>query len=135
MLFSFVQEFVGDPLDGVNLLMELLKMIVLTMNGKSNNENQNSQSYGRKNFKMSAMVQRKAFIDEFNCLQCLLFCCIRYTEAIRRLASSYSLYTVAVCIMSNMNKSRIVALQVSFFQIFYSKIWSIFQIIKLTVIN
>ncbi|KAK4874813.1 hypothetical protein RN001_014173 [Aquatica leii] len=100
---SFIQEFVSDPHDGVTLLLELLRTIQLSQG--SNNGNNTS-------VRIPPSMQRRALLDELTCLQCLLCCCIRYSESIRRLtASSAGLFTLAVCIMSNVNKSRIIALQ------------------------
>ncbi|KAF2888491.1 hypothetical protein ILUMI_17682, partial [Ignelater luminosus] len=104
---SFVQEFVADPHDGVTLLLELLRTIQLSQGNNSNVAN-GSNTTGR----VPPSIQRKALLDELTCLQCLLCCCVRYTESVRRLAaSSAGLFTLAVCIMSNVNKSRIIALQ------------------------
>ncbi|XP_065156527.1 uncharacterized protein mwh isoform X2 [Atheta coriaria] len=102
---SFIQEFVAEPLDGVTLLLELLRAIQLS---QSNNAPGSTGTTG----KISPAIQRRALLDELTCLQCLLYCCIRYSESIRKLtASSAGLFTLAVCIMSNVNKSRIIALQ------------------------
>lgn len=100
---SFIQEFVSDPHDGVTLLLELLRTIQLSQ-GNNNGNN----TTGR----IPPSIQRRALLDELTCLQCLLCCCIRYSESIHRLtASSAGLFTLAVCIMTNVNKSRIIALQ------------------------
>ena len=102
LTFSFVQEFVAEPLDGITLLLDLLRAIQL------------SQSQGGHNTtgKIPPSLQRRALLDELSCLQCLLLCCQRYTESIRKLtASSAGLFTLAICIMSNVTKSRILALQ------------------------
>ncbi|XP_066261828.1 uncharacterized protein mwh isoform X1 [Euwallacea similis] len=106
---SFVQEFVADPLDGVTLLLDLLRAIQLSQsNTVVNSPPGSSGTTG----KIPPSLQRRALLDELSCLQCLLNCCIRYTESLRKLiSSSAGLFTVAVCIMSNVNKSRIIALQ------------------------
>ncbi|XP_015838197.2 uncharacterized protein mwh isoform X1 [Tribolium castaneum] len=98
---SFVQEFVADPLDGITLLLDLLRAIQL------------SQSSGTTTTgKIPPSLQRRALLDELSCLQCLLLCCQRYNEAVRKLTSSSAgLFTLAICIMSNVTKSRILALQ------------------------
>ncbi|XP_075231903.1 multiple wing hairs isoform X2 [Lycorma delicatula] len=94
---SFVQEFVGDPVDGVTLLLELLRSVQL---------NQASHQG-----KIPPPILRRALVDEHSCLQCLKSC-LRCQDAPRRLASSPAgLFTIAVCIMSNVNKSRILALE------------------------
>ncbi|KAF5285565.1 hypothetical protein FQR65_LT13199 [Abscondita terminalis] len=100
---SFIQEFVSEPHDGVTLLLELLRTIQLS---QGNNNGNNTSG------RVPPSIQRRALLDELTCLQCLLCCCIRYSESVRRLtASSAGLFTLAVCIMSNVNKSRIIALQ------------------------
>uniref|UniRef100_A0A8D8YIT6 Formin-like protein 1 n=1 Tax=Cacopsylla melanoneura TaxID=428564 RepID=A0A8D8YIT6_9HEMI len=94
---SFVQEFVGDQIDGVNLLLELLKCIQATQ----------SHQQGR----APPPVLRRSLIDENACLLCLLHC-LRCQDSARILATSASgLYALAVSTMSNVTKSRITALQ------------------------
>ncbi|XP_008467675.2 homeobox protein 4 [Diaphorina citri] len=94
---SFVQEFVGDQIDGVNLLLELLKCIQATQ----------SHQQGR----APPPVLRRSLIDENACLLCLLHC-LRCQDSGRILATSSSgLYALAVSTMSNVTKSRITALQ------------------------
>lgn len=98
----------ADPLDGITLLLELLRIIQMNQ-ANNNNVTGSSNTIG----KIPPSVQKRALLDELSCLQCILCCCNRYSEAIRKLpASSTGLYTLAVCIMSNVNKSRIIALQV-----------------------
>lgn len=108
--FSFVQEFVTDPLDGITLLLDLLRAIQLSQSSSGNTHNSNgTTTIG----KIPPSVQRKTLLDELSCLQCLQCCCSRYSEAVRKLtASSAGLFTLTICIMSNVNKSRIIALQV-----------------------
>lgn len=106
---SFVQEFVADPLDGVTLLLDLLRAIQLS---QSNTVVHGPPGSTGTTGKIPPSLQRRALLDELTCLQCLLNCCVRYTESLRKLiSSSAGLFTVAVCIMSNVNKSRIIALQ------------------------
>lgn len=117
--FSFVQEFIGDPLDGVTLLLDLLRAIQLSQANNFHNTPGSSATTG----KIPPSIQRRALLDELTCLQCLYCCCLRYNDAIRKLtASSAGLFTLAVCIMSNVNKSRIIALQVKKIYIIYSKL-------------
>ncbi|CAH1116162.1 unnamed protein product [Phaedon cochleariae] len=105
---SFVQEFVADPLDGVSLLLDLLRAVHLS---QSNPAQTLSPASGAAP-KLPLAVQRRAMLDELACLQCLLSCCARDAEAVRRVVgSSAGMFTLAVCIMSNVNKSRIAALQ------------------------
>ncbi|XP_030745278.1 uncharacterized protein LOC115874313 [Sitophilus oryzae] len=106
---SFIQEFVADPLDGVSLLLDLLRAIQV---GQSNTVIHGPPGSTGTVGKIPPSLQRRALLDELSCLQCLLNCCIRYKESLRKLiSSSAGLFTVAVCIMSNVNKSRIIALQ------------------------
>ncbi|GFG36212.1 hypothetical protein Cfor_11293 [Coptotermes formosanus] len=98
-LCSFVQEFIGDPLDGVTLLLDLLRTVQLSQ--------ANHQT------RCPPPVLRRALLDENSCLQCLRSC-LRCPDAARRLsASPAGLFTLAVCIMSNVSKSRVLALEVS----------------------
>lgn len=124
--YSFVQEFIGDPLDGVTLLLELLRAIQLSQASNivpsqpSTSQNSGGTVGNSGNngpiARIPPAVQRRALLDELACLQCLHCCCLRYSDAIRRLtASSAGLFTLAVCIMSNVNKSRIMALEVPSF--------------------
>ncbi|XP_072392957.1 uncharacterized protein mwh [Diabrotica undecimpunctata] len=106
---SFVQEFVADPLDGVTVLLDLLRAIQLSQSNAGQVQN---CSPGGTTSKLSPALQRRTLLDELACLQCLYNCCVRYSESIRKLtASSAGLFTLAICIMSNVNKSRILALQ------------------------
>lgn len=96
----------SDPIDGITLILELLRSIQL------NDSNQQ--------IKVTPANHRRALLDENSCLQCLQYC-LRCEETTRRLAmSSAGLFTLAVCIMSSVSKSRILALEVrSYFSIFY----------------
>lgn len=62
---SFVQEFVAAPLDGVSLLLEVLRSIQLSQQngiGQMNATNKmNAQTY-----------QRRALLDELACLYVIL---------------------------------------------------------------
>ncbi|XP_044759429.1 uncharacterized protein LOC123317113 isoform X2 [Coccinella septempunctata] len=105
---SFTQEFVSEPLDGINLLLDLLRAVQLS-------QSTNPQAFPGSNHttgKVPPAIQRRALLDELSCLQCLWSCCTRYSDATRKLTSSSAgLFTLAICIMSNVNKSRILALQ------------------------
>ncbi|KRT86098.1 hypothetical protein AMK59_1386, partial [Oryctes borbonicus] len=103
---SFVQEFVTDPLDGTSLLLDLLRVIQL-----SQTSNGGTGSTGTTG-KLPPSLQRRALLDELSCLQCLMFCSIRYNETVRKMSTlPAGLFTLSVCIMSNVTKSRIIALQ------------------------
>ncbi|KAI5635429.1 hypothetical protein NE865_11802 [Phthorimaea operculella] len=96
---SFVQEFACEPLDGVTLLLELLRNVQLSQSGEGS--------------RGPPAVRRRPLLDELACLQCLWSCCSRYPDCVRRLVSgSNGVYTLTVCIMSTVNKSRVLALQV-----------------------
>lgn len=63
--------------------------------------------------------QRRATLDENSCLQCLKYC-LRCQDAARKLAiSPAGLYTLAACIMSTVNQSRLLTLEVSSFFCFF----------------
>ncbi|XP_045497683.1 uncharacterized protein LOC123695799 isoform X1 [Colias croceus] len=95
---SFVQEFAGEPLDGVTLLLELLRNVQLSQAGDA--------------ARGPPALRRRPLLDELACLQCLWSCSTRYPDCVRRLVSSSNgVYALAVCIMSSVNKSRILALQ------------------------
>ncbi|CAH2980517.1 unnamed protein product [Chilo suppressalis] len=95
---SFVQEFSCEPLDGVTLLLELLRNVQLSQSGEG--------------ARGPPAVRRRPLLDELACLQCLWSCCSRYPDCVRRLvAGSNGVYTLTACIMSTVNKSRILALQ------------------------
>ncbi|XP_022905139.1 uncharacterized protein [Onthophagus taurus] len=104
---SFVQEFVADPLDGATLLLDVLRIIQLSQANSSTSGSSNTTG------RVPPSVQRRALLDELSCLQCLMYCVIRYNESVRTISTSSSgLFTLSVCIMSNVTKSRIIALQV-----------------------
>ncbi|XP_013143633.1 PREDICTED: uncharacterized protein LOC106107350 isoform X2 [Papilio polytes] len=95
---SFVQEFACDPLDGVSLLLELLRNVQLSQTGEG--------------ARGPPAVRRRPLLDELACLQCLWSCCTRYADCVRRLvAGSNGVYALTVCIMSTVNKTRVLALQ------------------------
>ncbi|KAF0296128.1 Formin-like protein 1 [Amphibalanus amphitrite] len=54
---------------------------------------------------------RRALTDEYDCLICLKHCLRCEKTASKLVNYSHGLYTVAVCIMSNFSKSRILALE------------------------
>ncbi|XP_065085990.1 uncharacterized protein mwh isoform X2 [Ochlerotatus camptorhynchus] len=107
---SFVQEFVSNPLDGVSLLLEVLRAVQLSqsmpMNGTTTMPApgvmpRTNQSY-----------QRRALLDELACLQCLSICCTRSPEAGARLGTTpIGLLPLAAAATGTGIRSRIVALQ------------------------
>ncbi|XP_068631860.1 uncharacterized protein mwh [Battus philenor] len=95
---SFVQEFASEPLDGVTLLLELLRNVQLSQTGEG--------------ARGPPAVRRRPLLDELACLQCLWSCSSRYSDCVRRLvACSNGVYALTVCIMSTVNKTRVLALQ------------------------
>lgn len=98
---SFVKELVREPNDGVTLLLDVLKMIQLAqtdLNGSANTREQQ-------------IALRRALIDEHESLSCLRYC-LRSTDASLKLAHyHHGLYTLAVATMSNLARSRTLALQ------------------------
>ncbi|XP_055630012.1 uncharacterized protein LOC129770880 isoform X2 [Toxorhynchites rutilus septentrionalis] len=107
---SFVQEFVSSPLDGVSLLLEVLRAVQLSQSTPMNGTTtmpapgimpRTNQSY-----------QRRALLDELACLQCLSICCTRSPEAGARLGTTpIGLLPLAAAATGSGIRSRIVALQ------------------------
>ncbi|XP_055320072.1 uncharacterized protein LOC129577307 isoform X2 [Sitodiplosis mosellana] len=102
---SFVQEFVAAPLDGVSLLLEVLRSIQLSQ--------QNGIGQTNTTGKMNAQTyQRRALLDELACLQCLNLCCLRSPEARIRIGTSpIGLMPLAASATGQGIRSRILALQ------------------------
>ncbi|CAD7088350.1 unnamed protein product [Hermetia illucens] len=104
---SFVQEFVSSPMDGVSLLLEVLRAIQLSQTmgvtpaTLSSSMPRNAQSY-----------QRRALLDELACLQCLSICCCRSPEASARLGTTpVGLLPLAASATGQGIRARILALQ------------------------
>ncbi|KAH8379097.1 hypothetical protein KR009_003056 [Drosophila setifemur] len=109
--FSFVQEFVATPSDGISHLLEVLRAIQMAqasnapgpMPGASNSlaMTRNPQSY-----------QRRALLDELSCLQCLSICCSRSLDAIARLGNTpVGLMPLASSATGQGIRARILSLQ------------------------
>ena len=92
---SFVTEFVRYPNDGVHRLLDLLKSIQLSQTEKKPNQGS----------------VKKAQSDEYQTLFCLKTCTDQDDGALKILDHPSGLFTVAVCMMSNFSKSRVLALQ------------------------
>ncbi len=104
---SFQREFVSfDPgADGVTLLLDLLKAVQLSQTNITGSLNQLGSRANHVMFK-------RALSDEFEALLCLKTICSRSQEGALRLADHPSgLFTVAVCVMSNYSRSRVLSLQ------------------------
>ncbi|XP_055530854.1 uncharacterized protein LOC129721836 isoform X2 [Wyeomyia smithii] len=107
---SFVQEFVSCPLDGVSLLLEVLRAVQLSqsmpMNGTTTMPAPGAMPRTNQSY------QRRALLDELACLQCLSICCTRSPEAGARLGTTaIGLLPLAAAATGTGIRSRIVALQ------------------------
>ncbi|QQP49434.1 Uncharacterized protein FKW44_010110, partial [Caligus rogercresseyi] len=101
---SFIREFIGSTNDGVTLLLEALKAIQLSQSNITGSLNQLGSRANHVMFK-------RALNDEFETLVCLKICS-RSDDGVQRLAEHPSgLFTIAVCVMSNYSKSRVLSLQ------------------------
>ena len=118
---SFAEQFVSSKLDGIGLLLDVLKQIQL------------SQTDCTVDCRLGARQQHACLLrtlsDEHECLTALRLCCsgdAAGSPAATRDASALAaqgqlarrrdgsgLYTLAVCLMSNVNKSRVLAAEVS----------------------
>ena len=61
--------------------------------------------------KLHQSVFKKALADEHECLLCLKLCAEAEEGSLRLADHPSGLFTVAVCVMSNFSKSRVLALQ------------------------
>ncbi|KAG5675263.1 hypothetical protein PVAND_005178 [Polypedilum vanderplanki] len=106
---SFVQEFVANPMDGVSLLLEVLRGIQLSQNTINGSSTLNSQNLELRN---NQSYQRRALLDELTCLQCLSICCSRSSEAALRLGTTPVGLLPLACSATNTGiRARILALQ------------------------
>ena len=97
----FTLQFV-DGHDGLTLLLDILKVIQLSQANITSGLDQN----------ISQAVFKKALTDEHETLVCIKLCA-ESEAGLRRVADHPSgLFTVAVCVMSNFSKSRVLALQI-----------------------
>lgn len=101
---SFIREFIGDPIDGVTLLLDVLKAIQLAQTNITGSLNQLGSRANHVMFK-------KSLNDEFETLLCLKVCSKSEDGALRLVDHHSGLFTVAVCVMSNYSKSRVLSLQ------------------------
>lgn len=65
MFSSFVVEFTSSPMDGVSLLLEVLRAIQLSQNTITGSSTLNSQNLQLRN---NQSYQRRALLDELTCL-------------------------------------------------------------------
>ena len=108
---SFLKEFISEPNDGVTLLLDLLKVIQLSQTNISGvNSNPGNNNSGA-NIPANQSVFKKALADEHECLLCLKLCAESEEGGMRLVEHPSGLFTIAVCVMSNFSKSRVLALQ------------------------
>uniref|UniRef100_A0A1B0CKN1 GBD/FH3 domain-containing protein n=2 Tax=Lutzomyia longipalpis TaxID=7200 RepID=A0A1B0CKN1_LUTLO len=106
---SFVQEFVNNPLDGVSLLLDVLRAIQLSQTSTASGTVSTPTSPVQRN---TQTYQRRALLDELACLQCISLCCARTQEAGMRLGTSpIGLLPLAAAATGQGIRSRILALQ------------------------
>ena len=101
---SFIREFIGDPYDGVTLLLDVLKAIQSSQTNISGSLNQLGSRANHVMFK-------RALNDEFETLMCLKICSRSEDGALKLVAHPSGLFTISVCVMSNFSKSRVLSLQ------------------------
>lgn len=101
---SFLREFISEPNDGVTLLLDLLKAVQLSQTNITGSLNQLGSRANHVMFK-------RALSDEFEALLCLKICARNEDGALKLVDHPSGLFTVAVCVMSNYSRSRILSLQ------------------------
>ena len=111
---SFLKEFISEPNDGVTLLLDLLKVIQLSqtnISGVNTSSGNNSNNNSGANIPVNQSMFKKALADEHECLLCLKLCAESEEGGLRLVEHPSGLFTIAVCVMSNFSKSRVLALQ------------------------
>ena len=102
---SFCREFTSPGAnDGVTLLLDLLKAVQLAQTNITGSLNQLGSRANHVMFK-------RALGDEFEALMCLKAASKSEEGASRLVEHPSGLFTVAVCVMSNYSKSRVLSLQ------------------------
>ena len=92
----------NDQNDGLTLLLDILKVIQLSQANITSGLDQN----------ISKGVFNKALADEHTTLVCLKLCA-ESEAGLKGVAEHPSgLFTISVCVMSNFNKSRVLAMQI-----------------------
>jgi len=99
---SFIKEFISEPNDGVAMLLDLLKVIQLSQTNISGVKTDEGRNHG---------IFKRALADEHETLLCLRLCAGSEDGARRLVDHPSGLFTIAVCVMSNFSKSRVLALQ------------------------
>lgn len=98
-----MQEFASPPADGITLLLETLRGVQLAQSSPPNS----GQTGPR-------LGTRRAALDELGCVECLAACGERCADAPRLLVQAQpGLLALAVCLTSSLNRSRVLALQVT----------------------
>ncbi|KAK3868457.1 hypothetical protein Pcinc_026151 [Petrolisthes cinctipes] len=98
---SFVKELVREPHDGVSLLLDVLKSVQLAQTDLT----------GRGTSRAQQLALRRALADEHEVLSCLRYCLRSSDAAIRVARYPPGLYTLAVATLSNLPRSRTLALE------------------------
>ena len=101
---SFLREFISEPNDGVTHLLDLLKAVQLSQTNITGSLNQLGSRANHVMFK-------RALGDEFETLLCLKVSSRNEDGALKLVEHPSGLFTVAVCVMSNYSKSRVLSLQ------------------------
>ena len=98
----FLRQFIDQRSDGLNLLMDILKVIQLSQANITTGLDQS----------VSKAIFTKALEDEHQTLLCVKLC-LQTNMGMQSIASHpSSLFTISVCLMSNYNRSRVLALQI-----------------------
>ncbi len=131
---SFVEQFVSTKLDGIGALLDVLKQVQLSQTDCTVD--------CRLGARQQHACLLRTLADEYECLTALHLCCNRHAAApaaghstghdnsrgsgdssscdvsaaaraqLAKRRDGSGLYTLAVCLMSNVNKSRILAAEV-----------------------
>lgn len=103
LFYSFVQEFASPPADGITLLLETLRGVQLAQSSPPSSGHTGPR-----------VGTRRAALDELGCVECLAACTERCSDAPRLLVQAQpGLLALAVCLTSSLNRSRVLALQVT----------------------
>ena len=99
---SFRKQFLAEGSEGLSLLLDILRVIQLSQANLTSGLDQN----------INKAIFNKALGDEHETLLCIKLC-VELDVGLRLVADHPSgLFTISVCVMSNCNKSRVLALQI-----------------------
>ncbi|XP_053208231.1 probable serine/threonine-protein kinase DDB_G0282963 isoform X2 [Panonychus citri] len=112
---SFVDEFIDEPHHGISWLLDLLRSSLnrqqcpgMVISGGREQPNKNKMI---KNRDRQHQLKR-AMTDEYDCLLCLKYATTANSKALVKILSHRNgLLTLASCIVSNLTKSRVIALE------------------------